>query len=360
MPQTERTHPPIEAVLTAQGTLPPDTAIEAASLDRPRLLELFAWMVRIRRADAEALNLQRQGELGLWGQFLGQEAAQVGATLALNADDWIFPSYREFGMGMCRGIDPAAMLHLFRGLTHDGWDPTRHHFAPLSIPVASQILHAVGYALGCKLDQSSQVVLACFGDGATSEGDWHEGMNFAGVFRCPVIMLCQNNHWAISTPLEKQTAGPIAERAGGYGFPGVRVDGNDVLTVYAVVRAAAERARRGDGPTLIEAVTYRMGAHSSADDPTRYRTDAETAGWSLRDPITRYESWLRSQGHLDDAQAAAIREEADSLAQAMRKRLVSAAVPSPSSVVFDRVYADPPRNFLAERDEFAATLETPE
>ncbi len=344
-------------MLTEEGTLPPAVAVDEGGLDRARLLELYAWMVRIRRADAEALNLQRQGELGLWGQFLGQEAAQVGATLALAPDDWIFPSYREFGMGMCRGIDPAAMLHLFRGLTHDGWDPMRHHFAPLAIPVASQVLHAVGYALGCKLDHSSQVALASFGDGATSEGDWHEGMNFAGVFRCPVVFLCQNNHWAISVPVEEQTAGRIAERAAGYGFPGVRIDGNDVLTVYAVVQAAAERARRGEGPTLIEADTYRMGAHSSADDPTRYRSETELSAWSSRDPITRYEAWLRAEGLLDDARASAIRAEADALAQAMRTNLIKAPVPAPTEVLFDRVYGAPPRNFQAERDAFAATLE---
>jgi pyruvate dehydrogenase E1 component alpha subunit len=348
------------AQLTPEGTLPPAVAAREAGLDRTRLVDLYRWMVVIRRADAEALNLQRQGELGLWGQFLGQEAAQVGATLALQPDDWIFPSYREFGMGLVRGIDPAAMLHIFRGLTHGSWDPATYHFAPLAIPVASQVLHAVGYALGCKLDHSTQIVLACFGDGATSEGDWHEGMNFAGVFRCPVVFLCQNNHWAISVPLEKQTAGRIAERAAGYGFPGVRIDGNDVLTIYAVVRNAAERARRGEGPTLIEAVTYRMGAHSSADDPTRYRSDDELAAWSPRDPVARYEAWLRAEGLLDDGRAGAIRAEADAIAQTMRTNLVNTPVPAPVGILFDRVYTSPSRSFQAERDEFASTLEPSE
>lgn len=355
--QAERARPLLTALLTPEGTLPPAVAVEESGLDRAELVDLYRWMVVIRRADAEALNLQRQGELGLWGQYLGQEAAQVGATLALHPDDWIFPSYREFGMGMCRGIDPAAMLHLFRGLTHGGWDPASHHFAPLAIPVASQVLHAVGYALGCKLDQSSQVTLVSFGDGATSEGDWHEGMNVAGVFQCPVIFFCQNNGWAISVPLEHQTAGRIAERAAGYGFPGVRIDGNEVLTVYAVVREAAERARHGAGPTLIEAVTYRMGAHSSADDPTRYRTDAELSAWSSRDPVTRYEAWLRAEGLLDEARAGAIRADAEAVARAMRTNLVNTPVPPPTEVLFDRVYGVPPRNFQAERGEFAATLE---
>lgn len=358
--QAERARPSLTAQLNPDGTLPPAIAVQEAGLDRARLLDLYRWMVIIRRADAEALNLQRQGELGLWGQYLGQEAAQVGATLALERDDWIFPSYREFGMGMCRGIDPAAMLQLFRGLTHGGWDPATHHFAPIAIPVGSQILHAVGYALGCKLDRSSQVTMVCFGDGATSEGDWHEGMNFAGVFQCPVVFLCQNNHWAISVPLEKQVAGRIAERAAGYGFPGIRIDGNDVLTVYAVVRAAAERARRGEGPTLIEADTYRMGAHSSADDPTRYRTDAQLSPWAARDPVARYEAWLRSESMLDNARAGAIRAEADAIAAAMRTDLANAPVPSPGSALFDRVYATPSRNFQSERDEFAATLEPTE
>src|SRR2546429_1951234 len=203
-------------------------------------------------------------------------------------------------MAMLRGIDPADMLTLFRGLSHGPWDPRKYHFAPLAIPVAPRAPNAVGSAMGCRLKHSDEVVLSTFGDGATSEGDWHEAMNFAGVFKSPVIFLCQNNYWAISVPLSKQTAGSIAERARGYGFPGIRIDGNDVLAVYAAVRAAAGRARQGEGPYLIEAVTYRMGAHTSSDDPTRYRLDSDLEAWGQRDPIVRYQASSKAQGAIDD------------------------------------------------------------
>jgi pyruvate dehydrogenase E1 component alpha subunit len=346
----------VRALFTPAGELTAE-ARSRLGLDATALRELYANMVRIRRADQEALNLQRQGELGLWGQYLGQEASHAGAVAALKTTDWIFPSYREFGMAMIRGIDPADMLTLFRGLSHGPWDPRKYHFAPLAIPVATQVPHAVGFAMGCRLKRSDEVVLSAFGDGATSEGDWHEAMNFAGVFKAPVVFLCQNNFWAISVPLSKQTAGSIAERAQGYGFPGIRIDGNDVLGVYAAVRAAAARARRGDGPYLIEALTYRMGAHTSSDDPTRYRPDSELQTWSARDPIARYRAWLMQQGILDDAAVAAIAAEADSAAQAMRARLIALPPPPPGEAIFGRVYSNPPASFLQERDEFEASLE---
>src|ERR671935_633088 len=315
-------------------------------LDAAGLLDLYRKMVLIRRADQEALNLQRQGHLGLWGQFLGQEAAQVGATMALEDKDWIVPSYREFGMAMCRGIDPGQILAYFRGLTHGPWDPIRFRFLPFAIPVASQVPHAVGLAMGCRLEGKGEIVLAVFGDGATSKGDWHEAMNFAGVFKAPVVFFCQNNHWAISVPLGKQTAGSIAERAQGYGFPGIRIDGNDVLGVVAAVQAAADRARRGDGPYLIEAMTYRMGAHTTSDDPTRYRLETELQVWSAKDPIARYRSWLQSQRLLDDAAAAAIDRDAEKMAEKMRMRL-RAAAPSPAGgAIFCRGFEKTPHPFL--------------
>src|SRR5213596_875459 len=295
---------PVRASFSPAGELTAE-ARSRLGLDAAALRELYRKMVLIRRADQEALNLQRQGELGLWGQYLGQEAIHVGAVAALRTDDWIFPSYREFGMAMCRGIDPAEMLTLFRGLSHGPWDPRKYAFAPLAIPVASQVPHAVGFAMGSRLKHSDDVALVTFGDGATSKGDWHEALNVAGVFKAPVIFLCQNNHWAISVPLSQQTAGSIAERAQGYGFPGIRIDGNDVLAVFAAVRAAAERARRGDGPYLIEAMTYRMGAHTSSDDPTRYRTESELEAWNAKDPIARYRAWLEQQGIIDERTVAA-------------------------------------------------------
>jgi 2-oxoisovalerate dehydrogenase E1 component alpha subunit len=347
---------PVRALFSPAGDLTPE-AKSRLGLDASALRDLYRKMVLIRRADQEALNLQRQGELGLWGQYLGQEAIHVGAVTALRAEDWIFPSYREFGMAMIRGVDPADMLTLFRGLSHGPWDPHKYHFAPLAIPVATQVPHAVGFAMGCRLKHSDEVVLSTFGDGATSEGDWHEAMNFAGVFKAPVVFLCQNNYWAISVPLSKQTAGSIADRAVGYGFPGIRIDGNDVLGVYAAVRAAAARARRGDGPYLIEAVTYRMGAHTSSDDPTRYRLDSELQAWNARDPIGRYRLWLEQQGIIDDAAAAAIAEGAESAAEAMRARLLALPAPAPGDAIFGRVYSNPPESFLKEREEFEASLE---
>ncbi|MDQ6882895.1 MAG: pyruvate dehydrogenase (acetyl-transferring) E1 component subunit alpha [Candidatus Dormibacteraeota bacterium] len=348
----------VRHLFAADGSLT-GNARESLGLDSETLRDLYRKMVLIRRADQEALNLQRQGQLGLWGQFLGQEALHVGATLALRETDWIFPSYREFGMAMCRGVDPAAMLTLFKGLTHGAWDPRRYHFAPLAIPVATQVPHAVGFAMGCRLKKTDEAVLVTFGDGATSEGDWHEAMNFAGVFRSPVVFLCQNNYWAISVPLTRQTAGSIAERAPGYGFPGIRIDGNDILAVFAATRAAAERARRGDGPYLIEAVTYRMGAHTSSDDPTRYRLAADVEAWSAKDPIARYKSWLMSKGILDEAADSVVTEEAERVAMEMREKLSRAPMPPAAKVIYEGVYQSPSEPFLKERDEFEASLEQP-
>jgi len=347
---------PVRALFSPAGELTSE-ARSRLGLDAAALRDLYRNMVLIRRADQEALNLQRQGELGLWGQYLGQEAIHVGAMTALKSDDWVFPSYREFGMAMLRGVDPADMLTLFRGLSHGPWDPRKYHFAPLAIPVATQVPHAVGFAMGCRLKRSQEVVLSTFGDGATSEGDWHEAMNFAGVFRAPVVFLCQNNYWAISVPLSKQTAGSIADRAQGYGFPGIRIDGNDVLGVFAAVRAAAARARLGEGPYLIEAVTYRMGAHTSSDDPTRYRPDSELQTWDAKDPITRYRAWLEQQGIIDDGVVAAVADAAESAAQEMRTRLIALPPPPPGEAIFGRVYAKPPESFLQEREEFESSLE---
>ena len=326
-------------------------------LDAAALRELYRNMVLIRRADLEALNLQRQGELGLWGQVLGAEAIDVGATAALAKQDWIFPYYRGFGMAVCRGIDPADVLTMFRGLSHGPWDPRKYRFAPLTITIATQIPHAVGFAMGCRLKGSDEVTLTTFGDGATSEGDCHEAMNFAGVFRTPVIFLCLNNHWAISVPLARQTAGSIAERAQGYGFPGIRIDGNDVLGVYAAVRAAARRARDGAGPYLIEAMTYRMGAHTTSDDPTRYRKEAELQAWQKKDPIARYRSWLFEQGILDEGAVSQIAAEADAVAETMRARLIATSPQAPGDAIFGRVFEEPSRAFQREREEFESSLE---
>src|SRR5262245_24007328 len=291
-------HDPIAAMLDADGILTPE-AERASAVSNDELRELYRLMVVCRRLDQEGLNLQRQGELGLWGPYAGHEATQVGAARALAETDWIFPYYRDFAMAVCRGIDPGAILTVFRGQAHGIWNPHEHRFGPFIIPVGSQVPHAVGFALGCKLDHEQTAVLVSFGEGATSTGDWHEAMNFAAVFHTPTVFFCENNQWAISVPLGQQVAGRIADRAAGYGFPGTRVDGTDALSVYAVVRAAAERARRGEGPYLVEALTYRTQAHTTSDDPTRYRTDADVAPWRAKDPIARCAERLRARDALD-------------------------------------------------------------
>lgn len=328
-----------------------------AAVGDAQLRELYRQMVIARRIDGEALNLQRQGELGLWGPYAGHEAAQVGAALALAPTDWIFPYYRDFAMAICRGIDAGSALAVFRGLAHGAWNPYDYRFGPFVIPVGTQIPHAVGFALGCKLDGDPIATLVGFGEGATSTGDWHEAMNFAGVFQAPLVFFCENNQWAISVPLAEQVAGRVVDRAAGYGFPGVRVDGTDVLTVFAVVRAAAERARHGGGPFLVEALSYRLGPHTTSDDPTRYRSDDNGNTWRARDPIARAAARLRARDALDDGVVAAVAAEADARARAMRQTILSAPVPHPRRV-FDLVYANPPASLLRERDAFLAGLET--
>jgi len=345
----------IAAMLDEDGVLTPEGEV-AANVGNEELRKLYRMMAICRRLDQEGLNLQRQGELGLWGPFAGHEAAQVGAAMALEPTDWIFPYYRDFAMAVCRGISPASILTIYRGLRHGAWDPHEYRFAPFIIPVGTQVPHAVGFALGCKLDREETAVLVGFGEGATSTGDWHEAMNFASVFHVPVVFFCENNQWAISVPMRQQVAGRIVDRAAGYGFPGIRVDGTDVLSVYAVVRAAAEQARRGAGPYLVEALTYRTQPHTTSDDPTRYRTDADVLPWREKDPIRRCADRLRVRGAFDDAFGESVSEEAEGWALSMREKLLSAATPHPAQV-FDLVFANPPDALRREKSEFIAALE---
>ncbi len=264
-------------------------------------------LVLVRRVDAEATALQRQGELGIWASLLGQEAAQVGSGRALSPQDYAFPTYREHGVAWCRGVDPLNLLGLFRGVNHGGWDPDEKNFHLYTIVIGAQTLHATGYAMGIQRDgavgrgdpERDAAVIAYFGDGATAQGDVNEAFVFASVQNAPVVFFCQNNQWAISEPNDKQTRVPLYQRASGFGFPGVRVDGNDVLGVYAVTKAALDRAREGNGPTLVEAFTYRMGAHTTSDDPTRYRVAAEVEVWKQRDPIVRLRTYLEREGLVD-------------------------------------------------------------
>lgn len=316
---------------------------------------LYRDMVLTRRFDAEATALQRQGELGLWASSLGQEAAQVGSGRALRATDFAFPTYREHGVAWARGVNMLSLLEMFRGISHGGWDPAHHRFSLYTIVIGNQALHGVGYAMGVQFDGADEAVITYFGDGASSQGDVNEGFVFASVFNAPVVFFCQNNQWAISQPLERQSRVPIYQRAAGFGFPGVRVDGNDVLAVLAVTRAALDRARAGEGPTLIEAFTYRMAAHTTSDDPTRYRHAAELEDWKLRDPIERVRLYLEKAGAVDDAFFAELNEESETLAVAIRDGVRAMVPPDPTSI-FDFAYAEPNEAMDLQRAEMSAYL----
>jgi 2-oxoisovalerate dehydrogenase E1 component alpha subunit len=321
---------------------------------------LYRDLVLVRRIDIEATALQRQGELGIWASLLGQEAAQVGSGRALQPDDMVFPTYREHGVAWCRGVDPLSLLGLFRGTSHGGWDPRENNFALYTIVIGSQTLHATGYAMGIQRDggaAAQNAVIAYFGDGASSQGDVNESFVWASVFNTPVVFFCQNNQWAISEPLEKQTRIPLYKRAHGFGFPGVRVDGNDVLACLAVTRAALEAARTGQGPTLIEAFTYRMGAHTTSDDPTRYRLASELEVWKLKDPIERMKAFLSRNGIADSAFFDEVEHDADELAARVRHGCISMPDPAPPSL-FDNVYVEPTPHLRRQRREFEAYLDS--
>ena len=330
-------------LLTADGRrTSPRSAAEAAfhsqvaDVSDRDLLGLLRDMVIVRRLDEEATSLQRQGELGLWASLRGQEAAQIGSGRALAPGDMVFPTYREHGVAWCRGVDPLAVLAIFRGSTLGGWDPAEHGFALYSIVVGSQTLHATGYAMGVSRDGGDTATVAYFGDGATSEGDVNEAFGWASVFAAPVVFFCQNNQWAISEPAERQSRIPLYQRARGFGFPGVRVDGNDVLATLAVTRWALQRVRSGAGPVLVEACTYRMNPHTTADDPTRYRPAGELARWRRRDPLERLRVLLREQGVLTDTVEHDLRTEADEIAADLRTRCRALPDP-PASSLFDHV-----------------------
>ncbi|MFD3417091.1 pyruvate dehydrogenase (acetyl-transferring) E1 component subunit alpha [Streptomyces decoyicus] len=328
----------------------PDYSID---LSADELRGLYRDMVLTRKFDAEATTLQRQGELGLWASLLGQEAAQIGSGRALRDDDYVFPTYREHGVAWCRGVDPTNLLGMFRGVNHGGWDPNSNNFHLYTIVIGSQTLHATGYAMGVQKDGADSAVIAYFGDGASSQGDVAESFTFSAVYNAPVVFFCQNNQWAISEPTEKQTRVPLYQRARGYGFPGVRVDGNDVLACLAVTKAALERARTGQGPMLIEAFTYRMGAHTTSDDPTKYRADEERAAWEAKDPILRLRTYLEAEGLVDEAYLASIDEESEALGKRVRDAV--RAMPDPDDMaIFENVYADGHALVDEERAQFAA------
>ncbi|MPV50597.1 pyruvate dehydrogenase (acetyl-transferring) E1 component subunit alpha [Pseudactinotalea sp. HY160] len=334
-------------LLTPTGTrrTDGDYADRVSHLGRTELETMYRDMALVRRFDAEATALQRHGELGLWPPSQGQEAAQVGSAHALSPQDFVFPSYREHGVARVRGLDLNTLLLLYRGQQHGGWDPFANNFATPSLVIGSHTLHATGYALGIQRDgdvgtgdpSRDRCVITYYGDGASSQGDVSEAMVFAASANAPVIFFCQNNQWAISVPTAVQSPGPIVDRGTGFGIPSIQVDGNDVLASYAVTAAAVERAHGGGGPTFIEAVTYRMGAHTTSDDPTRYRTAQEEESWRRLDPLERLRTHLEADGTGAEF-FAELEQEADELGASARDFCRSLQSPAPESM-FDHVYA---------------------
>ncbi len=333
------------------------------TLDDDAIKGFYRDMTLTRRIDIEATALQRHGELGIWAQLLGQEAAQIGSGRALRPQDFVYPTYREHGVAWCRNLDPLRLLGLFRGVDQGGWDPNEHNFGLYTIVIGAQTLHATGYAMGIQRDGAvgsgdpdrDAAVVAYFGDGASSQGDVNEAFIYAAVFNAPVVFFCQNNQWAISEPIERQTRIPLYQRALGFGFPGLRVDGNDVLAVHAVTQAALQRAREGSGPTLVEAYTYRMGAHTTTDDPTRYRVSEDLESWKVKDPIARVKAYLTNQGLADDDYYAEVDEEAEKLGEHLREGC--RALPDPNVLdMFDQVFVEQTPELAAQRDELAAYL----
>jgi 2-oxoisovalerate dehydrogenase E1 component alpha subunit len=339
-------------LLSPEGRIVRNAATEAYlplvdALEDQQLREFHRHMVVIRRFDIEAGNLQRQGQLALWIPSLGQEAAQVGSAFGSRPQDHVFPAYREHVIARIRGVDPMRIIEMLRGLDHGGWDPREvNNFHLYTLVIGSQALHATGYAMGIGLDGASgtgdaerdAAVIVYFGDGASSQGDVSEALTFAASYQTPQVFFLQNNHWAISVPVSRQSRTPLYKRGEGFGIPSFQIDGNDVLASYAVTRTSMDAARGGDGPRFIEALTYRMGAHTSSDDPTKYRADEDLRYWSERDPVTRFEAYLRERG-ADEAFFDDIKAEADDLAADTRRRVAELGAP-PASRMFEHVYSE--------------------
>ena len=351
--------PDLVQLLTPEGERVPDPRFDAyaADVDVERLQDLYRDLVLVRRFDREGNALQRQGQLGIWVPLLGQEAAQIGAGRALQPQDMAFPSYREHGVAWCRGVDPTELLGIFRGTDHGSWDPRATGFHLYTIVIGNQCLNAAGYAMGQKFESKvgdgpdAEATICFFGDGATSQGDVHEGFVWAAVYDAPVVFYCQNNQWAISEPTERQTRVPLYKRAAGYGFEGIRVDGNDVLACLAVTRWALEECRTGNGPVLVEAFTYRMDAHTTSDDPTRYRLADELELWKLKDPIERVRVHLVRTHGVEQEFFDGVQAQADELAARFRQFCVDMPAPAPDRM-FANVYAEPSPVLEAQRERF--------
>ncbi|QRQ78146.1 thiamine pyrophosphate-dependent dehydrogenase E1 component subunit alpha [Glutamicibacter protophormiae] len=338
-------------ILTPDGQRLPHEIYDAylGDVDEDMLRGFYRDMALTRRFDQEATALQRQGQLCLWVPLRGQEAAQIGSGRATRPSDYIFPTYREHGVALTRDVSFSEMLRLFRGISGGGWDPRENNFHMYTMVLAAQLPHAAGYGMALAMEQrgwdaeklaaEGNAVVAYFGDGSSTEGETHESMVFANSFNAPVVYFCQNNQWAISVPFEVQSKVPLVERAAGYGMPGIRVDGNDVLAVLAVTRWALEHARSGKGPVFIEADTYRLGAHTTADDPTKYRMTEEEAAWAPRDPLIRLETYLRENNIVDDDFFEQLAKDADQMAATVRKDAMAFPVP-PLAKSFEQVYAE--------------------
>ncbi|MEO7006618.1 MAG: pyruvate dehydrogenase (acetyl-transferring) E1 component subunit alpha [Terrimesophilobacter sp.] len=328
-----------------------------ADVTGEQLAALYEDLVVVRRIDTEATALQRQGQLGLWAPLLGQEAAQVGSARVLRKDDFAFTSYRENAVAYCRGVNFTDLVRVWRGTSFSGWNPYDVGMATPNVIIGAQTLHATGYALGCKKDGVDSVAIAYFGDGATSQGDVNEAMVFSASFQAPVVFFCQNNQWAISEPVGLQARRPIADRAPGFGIPSVRVDGNDILAVMSVTRSALQRARDGGGPTFIEAVTYRMGPHTTSDDPSRYEDRVAREDWAAKDPIDRLGKLLESMGLFTEEFSAGVDAKAGEAAAQLRAGCLSLADPDPLSV-FDNVLSTPSSWLERQKSQYAAYLAT--
>jgi pyruvate dehydrogenase E1 component alpha subunit len=339
------------SILDSDGVL--DAALEP-DIAPDLLKRMLRTMVLGRRLDERMLKLQRQGRIGTFAPIKGQEASQIGSVATLRPADWMVPSFREAAAMLWRGWSIDRLLQLFAGHLEGSQPGPQQRDLPICIPVATQLPHAVGLAYAAQYRGDDVVVMTYFGDGATSEGDFHEACNFAGVWHVPVVFVCQNNQWAISVPLKKQThSRTLAQKALAYGFPGIQVDGNDVLAVYAATKEAVDRARDGDGPTLIECVTYRLAMHTTADDPTKYRSSEEVAEWERKDPLARFLTYMEKKGLVDPGLEREVEQE---ISDALR-RFESLPPPDPLAI-FDHVYAEMPPHLVAQRAALAARLDS--
>jgi pyruvate dehydrogenase E1 component alpha subunit len=338
-------------VLNERGEL--DPALEPV-IEDPTLLKLYRTMLLARRFDERLLSLQRQGRLGTFPPVSGQEAAHLGAVSVLRPSDWMVPAFREMAADIWRGRSLESIILYYNGFSEGLQTPAERNDMPISVPVGSQILHGIGIAWAMQYRRKSDVAMVFFGDGATSQGDFHEGLNFAGVFQLPVIFICQNNQWAISIPRAKQTrSSTLAQKAVAYGIAGIQVDGNDLLAVYAAAQEAVERARGGGGATLIECVTYRMAVHTTADDPKRYRSDSEVEEWRKKDPILRFQGYLIAKGLLTEeaikAEETAVAADTQAAVERAEEQMQSLGDPL---LMFEHAYGEMPESLKEQRAEF--------